>query len=391
MTLIVTRASCRYALMVTDRRVTRNGAVFDPDANKNIGFGARNAVVAIGYTGLAYIGTIPTDQWIAQTLTGLTFPEGRRGRGTVPALMITNYEDQCWGVRVRYLRHRLNEVGPLIPEKHRQEWRAGSFDLVITGWEWNHGEARPYLASLSKPHNSDTFELSDSDRYWYVPRGMRFPVRMCAAPAQNLTGDKLASIDARLDSVWGDGHGTPSEVADHAEVLFAETIQDVSVRLNVVGPDTMSILIPPPVGSDPTIRIRYIPAGREQGVLVAGGMQMPVPVAFSPWVVSPGCIRSPVVFTNLRVESVCGPYRVVMEGPPADGMPGAMSGQERTPVGPRPLEQVRELWSPGGARWHTHWAGDCPGRRVRPNQPLQPTAARPLASGAALGPAGRGG
>ena len=78
MTLIVTRTSCRYALMVTDRKVTTNGAEYDPDANKNILFGDRNAVVAIGYTGMAYIGTVPTDQWIAQALTGLTFPQGLR-------------------------------------------------------------------------------------------------------------------------------------------------------------------------------------------------------------------------------------------------------------------------------------------------------------------------
>jgi hypothetical protein len=331
MTLIVTRTSCRYALMVTDRKVTRNGALVDPDANKNIVLGDRNAVVAIGYTGLAYIGTIPTDQWIAQTLTGITFPEGPRGRGTVPFFMTTDYEDQYLGVRVRKLRDHLNEAYRLIPEKHRQQWSAESFDLVITGWEWNHGEPRPYLESLSKPP-SNTFALSDSDRHWYLPRGRHFPVRMCAAPLQNVIGDELTSINARLDSVWGDGHGTVSEVADHAEALLAETIQDVSERLTVVGPDSMSILIPPPVGSDPTIRIRYLPAGRDQGVLVSGGTQTPIPVAFSPWVIFPGCIQSPAVFTSPQVESAFGPHRVVMEGPRVDGMPRAISSQVRPAV-----------------------------------------------------------
>jgi hypothetical protein len=40
--------------MVTDRRVTQNGYIFDPDANKNLVFSDKNAVVAIGYTGRAY-------------------------------------------------------------------------------------------------------------------------------------------------------------------------------------------------------------------------------------------------------------------------------------------------------------------------------------------------
>lgn len=329
MTLIVTRTSYRYALMVTDRKVTRNGTEHDVDANKNVLLGDRNAVVAIGYTGMAYIGTIPTDQWIVQTLTGLTFPEGCRGKGSVPILMTSAYEDQYIGLHVRILRDRLNEVRPLILEKYRHGWNANSFDLVITGFEWNHGEVRPFLTALSKPPNSDKFEISDFDRHWYLPQGRRYPVRMCAAPAQNLTTDQLMNIESRLDSVWGDGSGTANEYADHAEKLLVETIQDVSKRLKFVGPDCMSILIPRPEESDPTIRVRYIPAGRDQGVLIAGGKQTQVPIAFSPWVVSPGCIRSPSVFTNVHPESQCGSYRVVMDGPHVEGMPGVISSQKR--------------------------------------------------------------
>src|SRR4029453_7804868 len=106
MTLVLTRTSLRSALMVTDRKVTKDGA--DPYANKNVLFADRNAVVAIGYTGLAYVGTIPTDRWLAQTLTGLTFPEGRRGKGSVPFLMTTDFQDEYFGLRLRNLREALN-------------------------------------------------------------------------------------------------------------------------------------------------------------------------------------------------------------------------------------------------------------------------------------------
>ena len=151
-TLIVTRTSCRYALMVTDRRATRNGAVVDPDSNKNIVFCDRNAVVAIGYTGMAYIGAIPADQWIAQTLTGLTFPEGRRGRGTVPVLMTNSFEDRYLGIRVRNLRDRLNEVRPLIHEKHRGN--GAQAPLIFPLPDGSGTTARPYVESLSKLPNS---------------------------------------------------------------------------------------------------------------------------------------------------------------------------------------------------------------------------------------------
>ena len=332
MTLIVTRTSCCYALMVTDRKVTKNGTEYDPDANKNLLFSARNAVIAIGYTGMAYIGTIPTDQWIAQTLTDLTFPEGRHGKGSIPAKMTFDYEEQYIYLHVRNLMDRLNEVRPLIIKKYRRGWSANSFDLLMTGFEWNHDMVRPFFRVLSKPPGSDKFELSDFDRHIYLPQGKRYPVRMYAAPAQNLSTDELGNIHSRLDSVWGDGHGTTNDRADHAMSLIAETIQDMSERLNVVGPDIMSILIPHPRMPNPTIWICYIPARRNQGVLVAGGKQTPVPIAFSPWVVRPRHIQPPCVFTSCSPELPFGRYRVVMKGLHINNIPGVISSQQRREI-----------------------------------------------------------
>src|SRR5262249_607420 len=100
---------------------------------------------------------------------------------------------------------------------------------------------------------------------------------------------------------------------DRAEKIMVETIRDVSGKRSVVGPDVMSILIPFPTENDPIIRVRYIPAGRGRGLLVAGDSRTEVPVSFSPWVISPGAIRVPSVLTNIKLDSVCGPYRVVIE------------------------------------------------------------------------------
>src|SRR5262245_1968400 len=108
--------------MVTDRKVTRTGVEYDADANKNLIFGDKNAVVAIAYTGFAYIGDLPTDQWIAQTLTGLVFPKGRHGKGTVPMFMTTHYQDRNVGVRIRTLVDQLNAVRPTIPKKYSHQW-----------------------------------------------------------------------------------------------------------------------------------------------------------------------------------------------------------------------------------------------------------------------------
>lgn len=331
MTLILSRTSCCYAVVVADRRVTRGNAVFDPYANKNLVFHARNAVVAMGYTGIAHIGGIPTDQWIAQTLTTSVFPEGYHGRGTVPAVMSIRYEKDYLGVHVKKLQERLGCVRGTLPLQDRQHWTSTPFDLLVTGFECNHGKIRPYLAALSKPSDSDTFSLNFAGRYWFIPRGQRIPVRTCAVPGQNLTRADIESIHNRLDSVWGDGHGSYQDVANHADAMLAELTQDVSARLNLVGPDTLSILIPHQA-IDLTIRIHYNPVESNSGLLVTRESQIPVTVAFSPWIITSGCVLSPSVLTNLNIEPVCGPYRVVIEAPLSDGMPRAMSSQWRPPI-----------------------------------------------------------
>lgn len=71
MTLIVTYTSPLFTLMVTDRLVTSNGIMYDPDANKNILFADRNAVVAIGYTGMAYIEKFPRTNGLSRHLRNL--------------------------------------------------------------------------------------------------------------------------------------------------------------------------------------------------------------------------------------------------------------------------------------------------------------------------------
>ena len=326
--LIITRTSACYALMVTDRHVTADGASFDFDVNKNIIFGDRHSVVAIAYSGMTYVGSVPTDQWLAQTLSGHVFPERRHGRGTVPLSMDTHFEDQPFDIRALNIKNRLDNTRNVIAEKYRQVWKDGALTVLISGFEWDGDEIHPYFKAISKPRNADTFKVSAVDRSWWLPQGTRFPVHLQAAPRQYIEKAELVAMEQRLSSVWGDGHGTWNQVADDAETLLIETFQNVSAREPRVGSDIVSILIPHPSVFGPTIRIRYVPKGQNMWILDTGGTSKPIPVAFSPWVVSDGCIRPPAIFANLELESHLGPYRVVMEGPSNPRIPGA-TNQER--------------------------------------------------------------
>src|SRR5262245_32490341 len=122
--------------MVTDRLLTAGGIEVDPDSNKNVVFGDKNGVASLAYTGLAYIGSTPTDRWIAETLTGLPFPEGSHGPGSVPALMFKQYRAEYLRVRLQTLQARLQELGKTLDAGQTASWTAHPFDVVVSGYEW---------------------------------------------------------------------------------------------------------------------------------------------------------------------------------------------------------------------------------------------------------------
>jgi hypothetical protein len=75
MTFVLARTSRNYVLQIADRLVTRADRPYDASANKTILYRTANGIVTIGYTGLAYVGDVPTDKWIVEQITGITaFP-----------------------------------------------------------------------------------------------------------------------------------------------------------------------------------------------------------------------------------------------------------------------------------------------------------------------------
>lgn len=68
MTLLFTALSDEYVVQVSDRRLTRNGNLYDDEANKGIYVGCADATFSIAYTGLGEIGGQRTDEWVVDYL-----------------------------------------------------------------------------------------------------------------------------------------------------------------------------------------------------------------------------------------------------------------------------------------------------------------------------------
>src|SRR5262245_25800559 len=126
MTLILALTCPFHVFQVTDRLLTNvlENKPFDPMANKNVIYRARDAIVCLGYTGIAYINAVPTDNWIAAKLQGVPAVVGNEPMG----ISLGTGSSERWldiGQTAELLRTELN--GALDGNLRR------SFELIITG------------------------------------------------------------------------------------------------------------------------------------------------------------------------------------------------------------------------------------------------------------------
>jgi hypothetical protein len=153
----------KYSLQVSDRRVTRARGLrleeFDPDANKNLLYLAPDAIVSMGYSGGAFVEGVPTDTWIAQTLTGVdSFVVGgvlAGFLGPVPRVMDI-------GQSAEWLRIELERVTSGM--RHRRGFQP--ITIAIVGFRWT--VRRPNVHQLLWEVRSDdagrTFQIERHER-----------------------------------------------------------------------------------------------------------------------------------------------------------------------------------------------------------------------------------
>ena len=148
MTLIVTAATHNGVLMASDRMVSVGLTPFDAAANKALLLVAPTMVAAIGYTGIAYIDGVPTDQWLAEVLVGK--PRGWLqggfkidGRFTFP---------QTPGRLVWLIHKELHQLA----STRRDKWLGDNWiQIVVAGIDIQRWRFRPFL-SLVGVHKGST-------------------------------------------------------------------------------------------------------------------------------------------------------------------------------------------------------------------------------------------
>jgi hypothetical protein len=293
-----------YVLQVGDRLVSerRPGQPLtprDPLFNKHILFLAKDAIVSIGFAGLAYVMGVPTDQWIASVLSGgsLPGPHGSPGRGTRISTHASGRIYQAgWpdlGVAAERLQIACNNLYPTLAQREQEQ----GLYITIVGWQWKwrwrHGAGvghhiRPIIlrvlfggrAPATSPHQR-------VERYWGWEKG-RGHVEAVPRMPPGMLKRLLADMDARQ---------VPTE--DEAERMLVEAIREIAEDpARGVGRNCLSVSINP--RRDPLVQVRYRPL--EIGPT---GQGPAVGALYSGWIITSECHAG--TSTNLVVPELQRP------------------------------------------------------------------------------------
>jgi hypothetical protein len=267
-TLVISVATPGCALHVSDRLVSKAGAPYDAYANKTIVFRATDGLVAIGYTGAAFLDGIPTDTWIADVVSGGVCA------GLDGAIMHGTFPIRDTGSTLAELSQRLR--ASLVFE-------ALHGVVCATGWQWNARRKRAYCRPVLWVLNRDSGALR-----WrqYMPRHLperRTQFRMF------WIGDWPLGDEAWSDLVTSVGAAGPD--VDLVEDMIVNRIREASEqRVGSIGGHCMSVVVKPGAGY-PNARVRFLPATPH----FARAFDQDVDVAFTPWMVAPDAIHAPAL------------------------------------------------------------------------------------------------
>jgi hypothetical protein len=301
-TLVLSVATPAYALHVSDRLVSAGGKPFDPLANKTVVFRATDGLLAIGYTGIAFLDGLPTDTWIADELS--------EGAASTAGGFIA-----LGSFRIRNLGFSLLRLCQKLRHKQFQDFGG---EVVAVGWQWQ--QKRRY----SRPRDVLwVLHSGPGALRWnqLVPRSIeaqRQVFRMV------FTGDWPLGDEEWKRLLTQVGQAGPDW--ESVEALLVAGIRASSeVRPGTIGGNCMSVLVRP-VGY-PQALIRFSPITPRFG----SAFDQQIELAYSPWLIAPDAILSPSVSVGgMSTEQGLLTFSMDFPSPPqGQRLKGALQSQKR--------------------------------------------------------------
>ncbi len=270
MTLTLTYLTRDYIVQAADRLLTRGGTEFDPSANKIVLLSARDGIASIVYSGTAYMGDQPTDNWIADTLRSaidaeFDFPRrsGVRLGLTVNSAMIS-------------LRDAMSATCPEIA----RETKHFELSIFVAGWQTSGRRICPVVFKLrssarNKPPWVALFAAKPRDWCSDAPRSVH------SLPTFPQHRASINELCARL---------TPTLSRAQAASHISQTIADISTANPLVGPNVQYVVLPRK--TDEAVEVHYAPAS-DTPSFTDGVSQHPA--SYTPWIIGSSGSFSPSV------------------------------------------------------------------------------------------------
>ena len=296
MTLILSHVARYGVIHVSDRLLTLRGtnASFDAHSNKALLYLCTDAIVAIGYTGIAYVGDSPADVWIAHQLIGKEFEE--------PSHFGLPLQSEPRNIvsAVELLRTRL--------ESEMRRTSAAEFGILVTGWKWPQRKkpkrAEPFVATVR--WNGDHMATETLPRYWRYVRGRDELLACIPANIEHHRAEEvMKSLNQCSDSV-------------SMRNILIETIRSISGENATVGPDCMSIMLTPPNLLLAEIEFVFSGSGLSHGEV------------YAPWVITPGYVHAPsILFGGWEIHD--GPWTIYLKDDVRGFAPWAIQKRPKRP------------------------------------------------------------
>lgn len=294
-------------MQVADRLVSeqrRGGALFPLDqmANKLLIYRARDAIVSIGYAGQAFIGDVPTDEWIAQLISGVEEPRGPDEDGGVSLGRIKNNWDI--GRAVRDIRDNL------LPSIAKGQ----TIQVCVAGHQSNrHGLLRPLIYEME-------LKRDEVISFYQSPRQFASGVGCISSLGVEIGDDERTRI---LNHLRAKSHQmTGDNVAEFLTSAIRKNSQPG------VGKSTSAVILPA-MGCEP-VRSKFFPTIPHYVLLRHNRQDRKLEAGWSPWIIGPGLIKPPTVEIGISRYSVSG-LEIEVEGsaPPMRGVLSAMTSIPR--------------------------------------------------------------
>jgi hypothetical protein len=316
-TLILTTISHHGIVQVVDRLVTRRTQSgldrFDPRANKNVLLAAKDALVTISYTGLAYLDDLPTDEWLVQTVLRRPIPRGPDG--VRPAAIVFD-SPSTWPSIGEVVEGLAGSVAAAFARLTPKSWQDSPLTIFGAGWQlYRKKRPRPIAFTVSKQEGVAPVTI---DR---LPRHIGSRVYLSALPDGQISREEHRALLQEIVN------SPPS----HSDRIMVSFLREISKRETTVGDQVTCVQIGHP--REGVARVRYDSLVEDRVQLTMARGSLTVPVAFTPWIVTRGLSAAPAVLGGSATTQLdIGPWTLDLGGGPPShntGLIGLHSSQMR--------------------------------------------------------------